>query len=146
MQKHGRWFRPKDKGLLGTKYDSKLEQRLHEGALKEAEHHPDSIAYTIDHKYNPDFMLKLKDKVVLVEAKGYFQDRKDSGKYPWIKTYLKENEELIFVFENPDKPIHFQRPKKDGSKMTHAEWCDKNGFRYFSEEGLCLKKIFNQES
>lgn len=146
VAKHGRWFRPKDKSLLGTTYDSKLEKRLHDGGLKDAEHHPPPIDYTIDHKYKPDFMAKLHDKVIYIEAKGYFQDRKDSAKYPWIKSFLKENEELVFVFENPDKPIHFQRPRKDGTKMTHGEWCTKNGFRYFSEENICLQTMFHQES
>lgn len=146
VAKHGRWFRPKDPSLKGTSYDSKLEQRLHEGELKGADHHPPPVAYIIEKKYNPDFMFKLNDKVIYIESKGYFQDRQDSAKYPWVKTYLKENEELVFVFENPDKPIHFQRPRKDGTKMTHGEWCIKNGFRYFSEENLCLQKLFHLES
>lgn len=147
MPKHGRWFRPRDASLKGTSYDSKMEKRLHEGVLSDLNHHPTPIDYTIFHKYNPDFVYYKDDgKIIYIESKGYFQDRKDSGKYPWIKKHLNGFEELVFVFEKPDKPIHFQRPRKDGTKMTHGEWCIKNGFRYFAEENLCLKELLHPES
>ena len=147
MAQHGRYFRPKDPSLKGTGYDSKLEKRLHEDALVDAIHHPNPIPYYINHKYNPDFLLYTEDKnSILIEAKGYFQDRKDSGKYIWIKKCLAQNEELVFIFENPNKPIHFQSKRKDGTKMTHGEWCIKHGFRYFSEDNICLTQLLNPES
>lgn len=144
MQKHGRYFRPKDPSLKGTGYDSKLEERLHKGILSDYEHHPPKVEYVSHHKYEPDFKCTRWDGfVIYIEAKGYFQDRADCSKYNWIKESLDRYEQIVFVFENPDKPIHFQSKRKDGTKMTHGEWCTKNGFRYFSEESLCLKKLFD---
>ena len=71
-----------------------------------------------------------------VEAKGYFQDSQEAGKYPWVRESLRETDELIFVFENPNTKIHYLAKRKDGSKMTMAEWADKHGFRWFTEDTI----------
>lgn len=132
----GRWFRPRDTTLKGTGYDSKLEQRLHEGPLRDAKHHDQKVPYTWEHTYEPDFVV-LGDRItLLVECKGYFMDRDDCTKYVWVRKALPENYELVFCFENPHKGIHFQSTRKDGSKMTHAEWAEKNGFRWFDESTI----------
>lgn len=129
----GRWFRPRDPGLKGTGYDSKLEQRVHEGPLKGAGHHVQQVAYQWSHMYEPDFVVDRGGTHTLVECKGYFMDRDDCTKYIWVRKALPENYELVFCFEQPSKPIHFQSKRKDGSKMTHAEWAEKNGFRWYDE-------------
>lgn len=129
----GRWFRPRDVGLKGTGYDSKLEQRLHEGPLKGAQHHVHKVKYTWEHTYEPDFVVDHGGLTILVECKGYFMDREDATKYLWVRDSLPENYEIVFCFETPQKPIHFQSKRKDGSKMTHAEWAEKNGFRWYDE-------------
>lgn len=135
MAKQGRYFRPKLKELKGTPYDSMTEKRLHEGVFKGFPHHSEWIHYNIEHKYEPDFKLECKDgKIIYIEIKGYFQDRAEATKYTWINKALKEHEELVFIFERPDKPIHFQAKRRDGTKMSHREWCVKNGFRIFDEE------------
>lgn len=100
------------------------------------EYHPSPIEYSISHKYNPDFKLVKGDTTYYIEVKGYFQDAHELQKYPWIADSLGDNEELVFVFENPHKPIHFQAKRKDGSRITHAEWAEKKRFRWFSEESL----------
>jgi hypothetical protein len=133
MAQQGRYFRPRPKALLGTPYDSMLEKRLHEGALKDFEHHTEKIPYVWPHTYEPDFVLDD----LIIESKGYFQDRADCSKYLWIRESLTGFQELVFIFENPDKEMHFQNKRKDGSKMTHGEWCDKNDFRYYSEKNAC---------
>lgn len=132
----GRWFRPRDPGLKGTGYDSKLEQRLHEGPLRDSEHHARKVAYTWEHTYEPDFVVLSGGVTFLVECKGYFMDREDCTKYLWVRKALPEGTELVFCFETPRKPIHFQSPRKDGSKMTHAEWAEKNDFRWFDESTI----------
>lgn len=128
----GRWFRPKDESVKGTDYDSTMEKRLHEGALAGAEHHPERIKYVWEHKYEPDFRVGN----IIVECKGYFMDRADCTKYNWVRKALPEGVELVFCFETPQKGIHFQPKRQDGSRMTHAEWAEKNGFRWFSEQTI----------
>lgn len=135
-KQQGRYFRPRDEGLKGTGYDSKLEQRLHEGPLAAATHHYGHIDYVWEHTYEPDFVVDRGGSRTLVECKGYFMDRSDCTKYIWVRKALDDLTELVFCFENPHRPIHFQAKKKDGSKMTHAEWAEKNGFRWFSEETI----------
>lgn len=137
MAKQGRFFRPKPKALKGTIYDSMLEKRLHEGPFKKLEFHVNSnkIDYVIEHKYEPDFVYKAPDgTVIYIECKGYFQDSAEAQKYKWVKKSLKDNEILVFVFEKPDKEIHYQRKRTDGTKMTHREWCEKEGFICVSEQ------------
>jgi hypothetical protein len=132
----GRFFRPKDKALAGTGYDSNLERRVHEGPLLGAEHHGQRYDYVWEHKYEPDFIVRHDETVTLVECKGYFQDRDDCTKYIWVRKSLPPNHKLVFCFENPHKAIHFQAKRQNGTKMTHAEWCIKNGFEWFTEQTI----------
>lgn len=136
MKQQGRYFRPKPESLKGTPYDSNLEARLHNGILSVAEHHPSKIPYTWEHTYEPDFVLDHPGGRILIECKGYFQDRNDATKYLWVRKSLPEGHELVLCFETPHKSIHFQSVRKDGSKMTHAEWAEKNGFRWFDESTI----------
>lgn len=100
-------------------------------------HHSDKIKYVIEHTYNPDFTIRYPDgREVFIEAKGYFQDAQEIQKYPAVKECLETHQELIFVFEKPTKPIHFRSVRKDGTKMTHAEWAEKQGFRYYSLDNV----------
>ena len=81
--------------------------------------------------------------VAYVEAKGYFQDATESAKYIWIREVLGPNEELVFLFENPDTKLHYLAKRKDGTKMTMREWAEKNKFRWFTVDTLpeLLKEI-----
>lgn len=76
------------------------------------------------------------DVTYFLEVKGYFQDANEVQKYNWIEDSLEDWETLAFVFEDPNKPIHFKAKRKDGTKMTHAQWAEKNGFPWFSEESF----------
>ena len=134
-RKQGRFFRPKLKSLVGTPYDSLTEQRLHQGAFRDAEFHTQKINYCIEHKYEPDFVITKDDGIkFIIEVKGYFQDASECQKYTWIKKYLKDDEILVMVFEKPHKEIHFKAKRKDSTKMTHAEWAEKQGIMWLSEE------------
>lgn len=132
----GRWFRPRDTTLKGTGYDSKLEQRVHEGPLSQAGHHVGKVPYVWEHTYEPDFVVLVGGTTILVECKGYFMDREDCTKYLWVRKSLPENHELVFCFETPDKGIHFQAKRQNGSRMTHSEWAAKHGFRWFDEDSI----------
>lgn len=99
--------------------------------------HTSKVPYVIQKTYNPDFTITYPDgKIVFVEAKGYFQDAQEIQKYDWIRDALPEDQELVFVFENPKKPIHFRSKRKDGTKMSHGEWADKLKFRHYTLETM----------
>lgn len=138
-----RTFRQKPKSLLGTPYDSNLEKRLHEGVLNKCEFHTEKIPYVIEHLYQPDFIYRTNDSVFYLESKGYFQDSSELQKYIWVKKSLPEGHYLVFIFEKPSKPIHFQKKRKDNTKMTHEEWAQKNGFMTFDENNI--KNLVDKE-
>lgn len=104
--------------------------------------HPDKVSYVVERKYEPDFEIKHKDGKYLLEFKGYFRDAPEAAKYTWIRKALPDSTELLFVFDNPDKPIHFKPKRTCGTKMTHAQWAEKNKFRYFSPTSF--ETFYNQ--
>ena len=73
------------------------------------------------HTYTVDFTTKNGQ---LWEVKGYLSDYTERNKYVLLK---KQNSDLDlrFVFDNPNKLC-------GGTKMTHAAWAIKNGFKYCS--------------
>lgn len=131
-----RTFRQKPKHLKGTPYDSGFEKELHNGPLKNCEFHPEKIKYTIEKTYEPDFVHRTGDSVFYLESKGYFQDASELQKYRWVQKALQEGEYLVFIFQTPHKPIHFQKVRQDGTKMTHAEYAEKNGFMWFTKDTI----------
>lgn len=112
--------------------DSKWEGELRDGVLKKCEYHPSKISYVIEHNYTPDF----KHKDIYIEAKGRFMDSSEASKYIWIRKRLKKNKELVFLFMKPNTPMPHAKKRKDGTKRTHAEWAEKNYFRWFTEETI----------
>ena len=149
MAKQGRYFRPKPKALIGTPYDSHLERRLSEGPLKDCPFHTTKVPYYIRHDYNPDFVYTTDDGIeFFIEAKGFFQDSSEAAKYKWIRDQLEDHQILIFVLEDPTKQIHWQSKRKDGTRMTMSQWCEKQKIMWVSEDdagnilkggGRCLK-------
>lgn len=112
--------------------DSKWEGELASGVLRKCEFHPTAIPYIVEHKYTPDF--KIKD--IYIEAKGRFMDRTEASKYLWVRKKLPKNTELVFLFMKPNCAMPHAKKRKDGTKMTHAEWAEKNEFRWFTEETI----------
>ena len=126
MKRNNKW-RGKYRGA-----DSKWEGELSVGVLKNCEHHPDKVEYVVEHNYTPDF----KHKDILIEAKGRFMDSSEAAKYVWIRKKLPEGIELVFLFMKPSCAMPHARKRKDGTKRTHAEWAEKNNFRWFTEETI----------
>ena len=82
------------------------------------------ISYKVpesDHKYIVDFTLS---NGILLEGKGWLKDHDERRKYLLIKAQHPDLD-LRFVFANPNKFC-------GGTKMTHQQWADKNGFRWCS--------------
>lgn len=129
-----RYFKPRDKGIPKG-YDSKLEYDLHQNELKGYGHHPFKLEYTVTHSYEVDF-ADPDEKNIIIEVKGRFRDRSEASKYIWIQKH-NPDVELVFIFEKPDTPMPFaKKRKKCGTKQTHSEWAELNGFRWFTRETI----------
>ena len=105
------------------------------------------IGYSVEHAYTPDFEVWVSPRhYILVEAKGRFMDSQEAAKYKWIRESLEKRRkddmenhteiELVFLFQKPGLPMPNVKKRKDGTKQTHAEWAEKNGFRWFTEETI----------
>ena len=127
--------RPKKIGVPKG-YDSIWEYDIHRQVLGDWKHHYDTIQYVIQHKYEPDFVKVVDGKTILLEAKGRFWDYIEYSKYVHIRNVLREDQELVFLFQKPYSAMPGAKVRKDGTKRTHAEWAETNGFRWFSEETL----------
>tara|TARA_R100001244_G_scaffold132178_2_gene107437 strand:+ start:908 stop:1363 length:456 start_codon:yes stop_codon:yes gene_type:complete len=139
-----RVVRPKEKDVPVT-YDSKWEYSLHQGVLKDWGHHGDKIEYTIDHVYHPDFIKKIGEKTIYIEAKGRFWDYQEYNKYTWVKKSLPPNTELIFLFANPYAPMPQAKKRKDGTKRSHAEWAEANSFKWYTEDSVWKLELRRQD-
>ena len=85
-----------------------------------------SFAYTITHKYTPDFVLP---NGVVLETKGFWrpEDRRK------VRQVIAENEiDLRMVFQDPYKKIS----KK--SKTTYAQWCKRYGIKWCAFHAIPL--------
>ena len=134
-------FYPKRPTGLPKGYDSWDEYDLHKGILKNELFHPPRVQYISKHTYQPDFQIDRpsENKTYLIEFKGYFRDSKEAAKYTWIEQALDSNTQLLFVFSKIDKPIHFKAKRKAcGTKMTHGQWAEKNGFDYYDVDSFTI--------
>jgi hypothetical protein len=105
------------------KYRNNFESDIGE-ELVDWSYEPYQIPYVTKRKYTPDFTKEN----ILVECKGYFRVG-DTQKYKAIRDSLY-TQELVFVFTNSNKKV------RKGSKLTMGEWCDKEGFKWFTKETL----------
>ena len=115
-------------------YDSKWEAALHKRLLDSWDLHTQEVSYIVEHKYNPDFVKVINGKTILIEAKGRFWDYQEYNKYIWIKKALPKDYELVFLFASPSAPMPYARRRRDGTKFSHAEWAEKNKFKWYSEK------------
>jgi hypothetical protein len=114
-------------------YDSWFEYDLHQRVLAGCKCHTAEVEYTQVKKYIPDFIRKTGKFTIYIEAKGRFRDRAEARKYVDVKKGLKKDEELVFVFWNPNTPMPGSAKRRDGTRLTHGAWADLQGFRYFTE-------------
>lgn len=123
--------RPVEKNLVKG-YDSNWEYELHSGILKDWDIHNATADYIVKHTYYPDFIREFDGQTVYLEAKGRFWDHAEHNKYVWIKKALPNSIELVFLFADPSAPMPGAKRRKDGTKRSHAEWAESNGFRWYS--------------
>ncbi|MBL4591209.1 MAG: hypothetical protein JKY96_04550 [Phycisphaerales bacterium] len=114
-----------------------MEYDLGTGVLKGLPFEPIKIPYSVKTTYTPDFVNE--EKKILFEAKGRFSDQAEASKYIHFR-HCNPDYEIIFIFEKPNCPFPFaKKRKKCGTKRTHAEWAEGNGFRY------CCPKTIDED-
>lgn len=105
----------------------------------------DRLTYTETHTYTADRLFDWFEDIgtngkhgtahhiIYIELKAAFNDRQDSLKYPWIKRMLDAEypgDELVFLLKDPNI-------KKFGcKKLTMGQWCERHGFRWFTQETI----------
>lgn len=140
----------------GISFDSLFELRVYELDIPGFIYHPIKINYNItwehkgctvttNHTYAPDFVQFRKNGPDrLFELKGAFHDRAAVTKMQKLIEILEPTYEVWFVFEKGNAPLTRAQPKrKDGSRFSVSEWCDKHGYRYVTEAQL--RKKFNKK-
>ena len=119
------------RGKIPKGYDSWLEYDLSNNQLKGCEIHPGTIDYVQHRTYEIDFLKREGRKIIYIESKGRFRDRQESKKYTDIVKCLGKNQELVFVFADSRKPMPGSKRRKDGTRLSHGEFAEKNGIRYY---------------
>ena len=109
-----------------SKYRSGLEKAFAQ-ATKGWQHEPFKVPYRIHANYLPDFVHEGAS--IMVECKGFFRTG-DTQKYKAIRDSLDEPWEMVFVLSDPNKKV------RKGGKMTMGQWCDKEGFHWFTMDTI----------
>ena len=79
--------------------------------------------------YTPDFKVYRKDgSSFYVEYKGFLWNE-DKTKMKAMKEQ-HPNVDIRFVFANAKKPVHGAKTRKNGTKMSHAEWAEKHDYKW----------------
>lgn len=91
----------------------------------------EQLPYVLSRTYNPDFTMV--EHGFFIEAKGLL-DRDSKAKMLAVKHQHPEVD-IRFVFMRADKRI-------PGTKQTHAQWADRNGFLW--AEGTAPEEWFNE--
>ena len=92
------------------------------------EYEPDKLPYTVQRNYIPD----LRIGEMYVEVKGYFR-QKAQRKMRNVKEQHPEKD-IRFLFQRLDSPVQGAKKRKDGTKMTCAEWAERHNFKYAEKE------------
>ncbi|QUE30164.1 endonuclease [Vibrio phage vB_ValP_IME234] len=122
MKPNRRWM------AHARKADSVWEADLRDKVLTGGVFQGAKIPYNIPHNYTPDFVFGN----TLIETKGRFRDSAEAAKYKHIRDAITaDGKELVFIFYKASTPMPHAKTRKDGTKQTHGEWAERNGFRYF---------------
>ena len=119
-------------------FDSGFERKLY--AIldpTEANYHPEDcrLYYSIESRYEPDWVVWNDDgTTTYVEAKGRFRDRTETRKYLAVRDGRKPTEELVFILQNPNTNMPGAVRRKDGTRASISEWCDKHDFTWYTAE------------
>ena len=114
---------------MSRKKKSGFERRIAE-AYPELDYEPFMVRYHLPElKYRPDFANLKKYGMLILEAKGRARNRAELRKYIWIRK-CNPDFKLVFIFENPLVFVPDAQVRKDGSRLTLAEWAELNEFEW----------------
>lgn len=105
--------------------------------LKDCDYEPKdaTIEYTKTATYHPDFVPKSRSGIVF-ECKGRFRTTYEAAKYIAVRD-CNPDIQIIFIFMNPTCPMPGARKrKKCGTKQSHVEWAEKNGFEWCTKDTI----------
>mgnify|MGYP003135666067 FL=1 len=126
-------MKPKLRGLrkVPPKYRNNFEKTAGLLLKDHCKNEPEKVPYVVHRNYIPDFVGRNdKNRIdILVEAKGFFRVG-DTQKYKAIRDSLPKKKQLVFLLYNPNKKL------RKGSKMTMAEWCEKEKFKWYTLEDI----------
>ena len=126
--------------MTDLNFDSKFEQKLYSILdPSEVNYHPEDcrLAYTLHKNYEPDWVIwHDAGYVTYIEAKGRFRDRIEASKYLAVRSGLGPKEELVFILQNPKANMPGAARRKDGTRASIGEWCDRHDFKWFTADTL----------
>ena len=108
---------PKLKGTFEERVINKLEK-----AGVQFEYEPHNLPYTVERQYYPDLLVGD----IYIELKGFF--RQDAQRKMKAVKAQHPDLDIRFLFQRASSPVHGAKKRKDGSKMTCAEWADRYNF------------------
>ena len=118
----------------GKLYPSGLERKFAELAPRRRYlYEPYDVPYVMHRTYKPDFVDKKTGDYI--ETKGFFRTG-DTQKYTSIRDSINPIK-LIFVLSDPNKKI------RKGAKMTMGQWCNKEGFEFYTVDEYMSHVINN---
>ena len=90
------------------------------------EYETERLSYTIEHTYNPDFVIRLPGgRTIYIEAKGYW-DAQDRMK---IRHVMSQNPEAdIRIIFQADSKMHKSSPKR------YSDYCIRHNIPYAVKE------------
>ena len=115
-------------------FEQKVMSNLTEQGIKFV-FEPHSIPYSVTRDYIPDLLVGD----VYVEIKGYF--RQDAQRKMRAVKKQHPDKDIRFLFQKAEATIQGAKRRKDGTKMTCREWCDRYGFLWAEGEELPDKWI-----
>jgi uncharacterized protein YueI len=114
------------KGTFEQRVISKLEK-----AGVPYEYEPHSLSYKVERQYIPDLLVNGR---LYVELKGFF--RQDSQRKMKAVKSQHPTLDIRFLFQRASSPVHGAKKRKDGTKMTCAEWAERYGFEWAEGEEI----------
>jgi len=124
----------KPKVQAGSKYKSRLEERLGNGVLRNLKYEPIKLTYSQEKTYIPDFVNERLN--IIFEVKGYFRTSAEARKYVDAQR-CNPGWSFVFIFSDPNKPLPWAKKRiSDGNRMTHGEWAALHGFKYCTEHSI----------